>query len=114
VTELKPIPGIKNPADEQPKWIIHRCTIPDTEGKPCGAWKKYRVLPKDVSGLPTEPDVFRDLMARRVGATYKDWFETHLQIVHPNEHKEMLDAIVQAERYFLLKRLKPLMVSERE
>jgi hypothetical protein len=114
VTETKPIPGIVNPADEQPKWMIHRCTIPDVDGKPCGAWKKYRILPKDTSDIPTDPAAFRDLMTKRVGATYKDWFQTHLRVVHPHEQESLLTEIVRAEQYFLLKRLKPLMVSERE
>jgi hypothetical protein len=103
-----------NPVEEQPKWITHRCRIPDTEGKPCGFFKKYRVLPKDVKTLPTERNEFEQLVGRRLGATYNDWFTTHLQKAHPNEWSNIQDAVSNAARYVMVKRIQPLMDSSRE
>jgi hypothetical protein len=105
---------MKDPREEQPKWMIHRCKIPDTTGAECGFFKRYRILPKDPKGLPTDPKEFTEYVSRRIGATYRDWLDTHLKHAHPNEQQDMANAITLAAQYVMVKRLRPLMESQRE
>lgn len=120
-----PIEIQDDPPGKLPRWLTIRCRIPVTvlspdtgpaivtQVRPCGYWKRYKVLPDqmDVRGL-TAADINK-LAQESVAKKMVNFFESHTENQHREESKVLREQVTHITEYVILKHIKPLIQMEK-